>query len=56
MRVPGMYMFMGVTGPGRDPAVAPGNHSAYFQVDDEAFVPGVTMMTRLALDYLGLSK
>lgn len=56
MRVPGMYMFMGVTGPSRDPALAPGNHSAYFQVDDEAFVPGVTMMTRLALDYLGLSK
>lgn len=56
MRVPGMYMFMGVTGPGRDPAAAPANHSAYFQVDDEAFVPGVTMLTRLALGYLGLSK
>lgn len=56
MRVPGLYMFMGVTGPGRDPATAPGNHSARFQVDEETFVPAVTMMTRLALDYLRLPK
>jgi hypothetical protein len=27
------------------------NHSAYFQVDEETFGPGVEMMTRLALDF-----
>jgi amidohydrolase len=51
MQVPGMYVFMGVTGPGRDPKEAAFNHSAYFQVDEETFAPGVEMMTRLALDY-----
>jgi amidohydrolase len=51
MKVPGMYVFMGVTGPGRDPKEAAFNHSAYFQVDEETFAPGVEMMTRLALDY-----
>jgi amidohydrolase len=53
MRVPGMYIFMGVTGPERDPKEAAFNHSAYFQVDDETFAPGVEMMTRLALDFPG---
>lgn len=56
MSVPGMYAFMGITGPHRDPADAPANHSAYFQVDEETFVPGVHMMTRLALDFLETSK
>ena len=51
--VPGMYAFMGVTGPSRDPKEAAFNHSAYFRVDDETFAPGVEMMTRLALDFLG---
>jgi amidohydrolase len=53
MKTPGMYAFMGVTGPGRDPSEAPANHSAIFQVDEETFVPGVRMMVELALDYLG---
>jgi amidohydrolase len=53
MKVPGMYVFMGVTGPERDPKDAAFNHSAYFQVDDETFAPGVEMMTRLALDFPG---
>lgn len=56
MQVPGMYVFMGVTGPARDPAEAPVNHSAYFQVDEETFVPGVQMMSRLAIDFLETSK
>jgi amidohydrolase len=56
MKVPGMYAFMGVTGPSRDPAEAPANHSAYFQVDRETFVPGITMMVRLATDYLAQGK
>jgi amidohydrolase len=53
MRVPGMYFFMGVTGPDRDPAEAAANHSAHFRVDPETFVPGIQAMTQLALDYLG---
>lgn len=51
MEVPGMYVFMGVTGPGRDLMDAAFNHSAYFRVDEETFAPGVEMMTRLALDF-----
>lgn len=50
-RIPGMYVFMGVTGPPRDPAEAAFNHSAYFQVDEDTFGPGVEMMARLALDF-----
>ena len=53
MEVPGMYVFMGVTGPGRDLMDAAFNHSAYFRVDEETFAPGVEMMTRLALDFPG---
>ena len=53
LEVPGMYVFMGVTGPGRDPNEAAFNHSAYFRVDDETFGPGVETMTRLALDFAG---
>jgi amidohydrolase len=53
MEAPGMYVFMGVTGPGRDLDEAAFNHSAYFRVDEETFVPGIEMMTRLALDYPG---
>ncbi len=52
MKFPGMYVFMGVTGPGRDPSEAAPYHSAYFRVDDETFVPGVHLMVRLAMDYL----
>jgi len=51
MEAPGMYVFMGVTGPGRDLKEAAFNHSAYFRVDEETFAPGVEMMTRLALDF-----
>ena len=56
MKVPGMYVFMGVTGPGRDPKEVAFNHSAYFQVDEETFGPGVEMMTRLALDFARQSR
>lgn len=56
MKVPGMYAFMGVTGPNRDPADAAANHSSYFQVDPETFLPGITMMVRLATDYLAQGK
>lgn len=52
LQVPGMYFSMGVTGPDRDPAEAAPNHSPYFQVDEEAFVPGVRAMVQLALDFL----
>jgi amidohydrolase len=52
MKVPGMYAFMGITGPGRDPSEAAANHSAIFRVDEETFVPGVHVMTQLALDFL----
>jgi amidohydrolase len=56
MKVPGMYVFMGVTGPSRDPAEAFANHSAYFRVDEETFVPGVHLMARLAIDFLDDQK
>jgi amidohydrolase len=51
-RVPGLFFFVG----GR-PADVPAsgaipNHSPLFTIDEGALVPGVTVMSRLAVDYL----
>jgi amidohydrolase len=51
-RVPGLFFFIG----GR-PADVPAsgaipNHSPLFTIDEGALVPGVTVMSRLAVDYL----
>jgi len=51
-RVPGMFVFMGVSAPGTDLATAPANHSPLFDVDERALPVGVRAMASLAVDYL----
>ncbi len=51
-RVPGLYVFLGVTPSTQDWRTAPVNHSPYFMADEAALPTGVRVMTSLALDYL----
>lgn len=50
--VPGLYVFLGVTPEGQDPAAAAPNHSPDFFVDEKALVVGTRTMSSLALDFL----
>ena len=49
---PGLFLFLGVTPKGVDPATAPANHSPLFVVDEAALPTGVTALASLALDAL----
>lgn len=51
-KVPGVFIFLGVTPEGTDPATAAPNHSPRFFVDEAAFPTGVRLLSSLALDYL----
>jgi amidohydrolase len=51
-RVPGMFVFLGVTPPDRDPATAAPNHSPRFFADEAALITGVRALASLAVDYL----
>ena len=51
-RVPGLFIFLGVTPRGVDPATAPANHSPLFVVDEAALPTGVTSLASLAIDAL----
>ena len=51
-KVPGLFFFLGVTPPDKDPATAAMNHSPLFFADEAALPIGVKVMTNLALDYL----
>ena len=51
-KVPGQFVFLGVTPRGQDEATAPQNHSPLFFADESALPVGVKLMTNLALDYL----
>jgi amidohydrolase len=51
-RAPGMFVSLGVTPPGQDPATAPSNHSPLFFADERALPVGVRTMAALAVDYL----
>jgi amidohydrolase len=50
--VPGLYVFLGITPNGEDPAKAAPNHSPSFFVDEHALVVGVRTMATLAVDFL----
>ncbi|HYV99485.1 MAG TPA: amidohydrolase [Gemmatimonadaceae bacterium] len=49
---PGMFIHLGVTPPGLDPAKVASNHSPLFQADDRALPVGVRAMSNLAVDFL----
>ncbi len=51
-RVPGLFIFLGVTPRGTDPETAPANHSPLFVVDEAALPTGITALASLALDAL----
>jgi amidohydrolase len=51
-KVPGMFIFLGVTPRDQDYTKAPQNHSPLFFADESALPVGVRVMTNLALDYL----
>ena len=50
--VPGLYVFLGITPEGQDPAKAAPNHSPNFFVDESALVVGARTMASLAVNYL----
>ncbi|MBL8997820.1 MAG: amidohydrolase [Gemmatimonadetes bacterium] len=51
-RVPGLFVFLGVTPRDQDHTKAPANHSPYFFADESALPVGVRTMSSLALDFL----
>ncbi len=51
-RVPGLFVFLGVTPPDADPATVAPNHSPRFFVDERALPVGVRTLAGLALDFL----
>jgi amidohydrolase len=51
-RAPGMFVNLGVTPAGQDPAKAAANHSPLFFADERALPVGVRTMAGLAVDYL----
>jgi amidohydrolase len=55
-RVPGIFMFLGVTPEGTDPSRAAPNHSPKFYADERALPIGVRLLSELAVDYLQHSK
>lgn len=54
-RVPGLFVFLGVTPRGQDPALAPSNHSPLFFADESALPVGVRVLSGLALDWLAMN-
>jgi amidohydrolase len=51
-RVPGLFLFLGVTPEGQNPAAAPANHSPLFFADEGALPVGVRALTHLAVEYM----
>ncbi|RUO25839.1 amidohydrolase [Aliidiomarina minuta] len=49
--VPGMFVFLGITPPGQDPATAPSNHSPHFYADEDALKVGTELFVNWVLDY-----
>jgi amidohydrolase len=51
-QAPGLYLFLGITPRGQDPAKAAPNHSPQFFVDESALVVGTSTLASLAVNYL----
>ena len=51
-RVPGLFIFLGVTPKGTDPTTVPANHSPLFVVDEASLPTGVTALASLTIDAL----
>jgi amidohydrolase len=55
-RVPGVFVFLGVTPEGKDLKTAAPNHSPRFFADEKALPIGVRLLSNLAVDYLEGAK
>jgi amidohydrolase len=55
-RVPGVFVFLGVTPAGQDWRLAPANHSPLFFADEAALPVGVRTMASLAIDWLSAPR
>ncbi|HEX5831320.1 MAG TPA: amidohydrolase, partial [Gemmatimonadaceae bacterium] len=51
-KIPGMFVFLGVTPPESDMATVAANHSPKFMVDEAALPTGVRALAHLAVDWL----
>ncbi|WP_369812669.1 amidohydrolase [Alkalimonas collagenimarina] len=51
LEVPGMFVFLGVTPEGQDPAKAPANHSPFFYADESALRIGTELFINWVFDY-----
>jgi amidohydrolase len=51
-KVPGLFVFLGVTPPSKDWRTVAVNHSPLFEADEAALPVGVRVMAGLAVDYL----
>jgi amidohydrolase len=55
-QIPGMFLFFGVTPPGKDLSTIPVNHSSLFFVDEAALQTGIRALANLTVDYLMQGK
>ncbi|WP_411359526.1 M20 family metallopeptidase [Pseudidiomarina salilacus] len=51
LEVPGLFVFLGITPEGQDPATAPSNHSPFFYADEAALKTGTEMYVNWVFDY-----
>ena len=51
-QTPAVFLYVGATAKGIDPATAPGNHSPLFTVDEGALAIGTRVLLQVSLDYL----
>ena len=54
-QVPAVFLYVGATATGIDPASAPANHSPLFAVDEGALLVGTRALLQVSLDYLNAS-
>ncbi len=53
LETPGLFVFLGITPDGQDPAKAPSNHSPFFYADEAALKTGTELYVNWVLDYPG---
>ena len=51
-QAPGLYLFLGITPEGQDPATAAPNHNPQFFVDESALVVGTRTLATMVADFL----
>lgn len=54
LQVPGLFVFLGITPEGQNPASAPSNHSPHFYADEKALKTGTELYVNWVLDYANL--